>query len=165
MARLAAGHQTKDTVTRSKHFIRPIAICVFRHHGRILVAEGFDPLKQQTFYRPLGGSIEFGELSRDTIVREMREELDAEATELRFLGALENAFTYNGEPGHEIVLVYDGRFSDTTIYERPVLYGREDSGAHFKAVWKPLADWRDAAAPPLYPDGLLALLQEKTPAA
>ena len=29
--------------------IRPIAICVFRHDGRILAAEGYDPLKAQVF--------------------------------------------------------------------------------------------------------------------
>jgi hypothetical protein len=43
-----------------KNKIRPIAICVFRHKDRILVAEGYDPVKKQTFYRPLGGVIEFG---------------------------------------------------------------------------------------------------------
>lgn len=41
--------------------IRPLAICVFRHAGRILVAEGTDEVKGETFYRPLGGAIEFGE--------------------------------------------------------------------------------------------------------
>ncbi|MEZ4517114.1 MAG: hypothetical protein R3C44_09860 [Chloroflexota bacterium] len=43
--------------------IRPIAICLFSHNGRVLAAEGYDPIKQQTFYRPLGGTIEFGETS------------------------------------------------------------------------------------------------------
>jgi len=40
--------------------IRPIAICAFLRNNRILVAEGFDPVKDETFYRPLGGGIEFG---------------------------------------------------------------------------------------------------------
>ena len=44
-----------------KNRIRPLAICVFLNNNRILVAEGYDPIKQQTFYRPLGGGIEFGE--------------------------------------------------------------------------------------------------------
>ncbi|HEX5141250.1 MAG TPA: hypothetical protein VFX19_09915, partial [Dehalococcoidia bacterium] len=47
--------------------IRPIAIVVFRRpDGAILVAPGFDTVKQQHFYRPLGGEIEFGELAEDT---------------------------------------------------------------------------------------------------
>jgi len=43
--------------------IRSIAICVFRHKNHILVAEGYDPVKDEYFYRPLGGGIEFGETS------------------------------------------------------------------------------------------------------
>jgi hypothetical protein len=35
-----------------KHKIRPLAIGIFRRDDRILVCEGYDPIKQQTFYRP-----------------------------------------------------------------------------------------------------------------
>jgi len=40
--------------------IRPLAIYLFRDGDRILVGEGNDPVKRETFYRPLGGGIEFG---------------------------------------------------------------------------------------------------------
>ncbi len=140
--------------------IRPIAICVFQHDGRILACEFIDPVNQQTFYRPLGGAIEFGEYSADTLARELREELDAAVTGLRYLGMLENVFTYNGQRGHEIVLVYGGAFVDRSLYERPWLDGAEDDGQPFRAVWLPLADCRRPAAPPVYPTGLLELLEE-----
>ena len=42
--------------------IRPIAICVFRHDGRIPAAEGYDPIKEQAFDR-LIGSQSFGQLN------------------------------------------------------------------------------------------------------
>ena len=71
-----------------KDAIRAIAICVFRHGDKILAAEGFDSIKQQTFYRPLGGTIEFGEHSSETVRRELLEELGAEVTNLRYLGTL-----------------------------------------------------------------------------
>ena len=45
--------------------IRPLALCIFLHQNKILVAEGYDPKKNQIFYRPLGGGIEFGERSND----------------------------------------------------------------------------------------------------
>lgn len=138
--------------------IRPLAICVFTHSGRILVAEGYDPVKGETFYRPLGGAIEFGERGVDTLARELREELDADVVGLRFLGSLENIFVYNGQHGHEIVLVYDGAFADRRLYERPELAGREHDGTTFRAVWKSLDDFHNDAAP-LYPDGLLALIR------
>jgi len=53
-----------------KDAIRALAICVFSNGNKILVSEGFDSIKQQLFYRPLGGTIEFGEHSSETIRRE-----------------------------------------------------------------------------------------------
>ena len=88
--------------------IRPLAICVFSHNNKILVSEEHDPSKGETFYRPLGGGIEFGEHSIDTIHRELMEKIGAEVKDLVYLGTLENIYIFNGIPGHEIVQVYDG---------------------------------------------------------
>jgi 8-oxo-dGTP pyrophosphatase MutT (NUDIX family) len=114
----------------------------------------------QSFYRPLGGAIEFGETAAATITREMAEELGAAVTELRYLGTVENIFSYNGQIGHEIVMVYDGKFVDSSLYDRPVIAGAEDDGETIRAVWVNLADCRDPAAPPVYPTGLLGLLAD-----
>jgi len=138
--------------------VRPIAIGIFRRNDCILVCEWYDPLKQQTFYRPPGGTIEFGEYGYQTVARELREEIGAEVTGLRYLGTLENIFTYNGQAGHEIVLVYAGEFTDPALYAAESVQGTEN-GNPLKAVWQPLARWQDQPAAPLYPDGLLALLR------
>jgi 8-oxo-dGTP pyrophosphatase MutT (NUDIX family) len=138
--------------------IRPLAICVFSRDGRILAAEGFDPLKQETFYRSLGGGIEFGETGEETARRELREEIGAEVAEVHYLGALENIFTFNGQPGHEIVLVYDGRFADETLYAQTEIHGQEDEELGFIATWKALDEFGPGA--PLYPDGLVEMLRE-----
>ena len=140
------------------NLIRPIAICVFRHDGRILAGEFYDPIKRQNFYRPLGGAIEFGETSADTITREIAEELGAAVTGLRYLGTVENIFTFNGQTGHEIVMVYDGAFADASLYDQWVIEGVEDDGESLRAVWLELAECNDPAAPPVYPTGLLELL-------
>lgn len=141
--------------------IRPLAICVFRHRDRILVAEGYDPVKQQTFYRPLGGGIEFGERSEETICREVMEELGVEVApgSLKYLGAVENIFTFNGTPGHEIVLVYDGLLKDSELYDRAVIIGQEvDMGESFTALWKRLDEF-GVGKSILYPTGLRELLE------
>ena len=140
-------------------YIRPLAICVFRDGNRILVSEGFDPVKQQTFYRPLGGGIEFGERGEDTLRREMREELDAEISDVKYLGAIENIFTFAGNRGHEIVMVYDASFVDAALYARAELDGFENGAPNprFKAVWKSLDEF-DPVRAPVYPDGLVELL-------
>lgn len=143
--------------------IRPLAICVFRRGDMILAAEGYDAVKQQTFYRPLGGKIEFGEYGEDTVRREIMEEIGEKVHSLRYLGTLQNIFTFNGKPGHEIVLIYDGAFVDESVYSRDVLHGVEDDDEHggdFKAVWKSL-DFFRAGHAPLYPDGLVDLLTQR----
>lgn len=74
-------------------YIRPLALVLFRRDdGAILVAPGFDPVKQQRFYRPLGGGIEFGERAEDALRREIQEEIGAELRAPRLLGVLENTF-------------------------------------------------------------------------
>jgi len=138
--------------------IRPLAICIFSHRGRILAAKGHDPIKLQHFYRPLGGGIEFGEPAVETLHRELREELGVEIKDLRYIGALENIFTFNGMIGHEIVFVYDGAFIDASLYEREQIEGREDSdNLQFTVEWKRLDEFTDEA--PMYPDGLIDLLR------
>jgi 8-oxo-dGTP pyrophosphatase MutT (NUDIX family) len=143
-----------------KHFIRPIAICVVRRHDDILVFEGYDAVEDETFYRPLGGAIEFGEYSRDAVIREVREEIGQDLASLRFLGVVENMFTCNDKPGHEIVMVYEGEFASPALYAIEGIEGVEDSGEEIKVLWMPLQHFRDGLSP-LYPDGLLDLLPRR----
>lgn len=143
--------------------IRPIAICVFLTHNKILVAEGYDPVKVETFYRPLGGGIEFGESSKETICREIMEEVNAEVDQdsLRYLGAVENRFMFNGLPGHEIVLVYDGALKESGLYAQDVILGKEANGEDICAVWKDLDEFITGKSI-LYPTGLVEMLVDKT---
>lgn len=141
--------------------VRPLAVCVFRRGEDLFVAEGYDSTKREVFYRPLGGAIEFGEHSREAAVREIREEIGQEIANLRYLGTLESIFTCDGQPGHEIVLVYAAEFADPALYEQESVKGMEEGGLPFQALWKPIADFERGEAP-LYPEGLLQLLKENT---
>lgn len=139
--------------------IRPLAICLFTHDDKILVAEEFDPTKQEKFFRPIGGGIEFGEYAAETIVRETMEELGAAVRDVRYLFTIENLFVFDGEPGHEIVLVHDGAFVDESLYAREVIAGQETTGGAFQAFWKSRRELQDDARP-LYPSRLLERLSE-----
>lgn len=138
--------------------IRPIALCVTRREGYLLVSEGYDSVKRDRYYRPLGGTIEFGERSGETVAREMAEELSAEVRNVRWLGVLENIFVFNGQAGHEIVMLYEADFADEAMYERNPIWGREDDGSLIKAVWKPMDDFK-AGRGRLVPEGLLTMLE------
>lgn len=145
-----------------KQRIRVLALCVFRRDDKILVAAGYDNIKQQAFYRPIGGGIEFGETAVAAVTREVREEINAEVKNLRYLGTLENIFVYNGETGHEIVMMFDGAFVDE--YRNADDYsvqGIDDGEVLFTAEWKSLEFFRQGNAP-LYPDGLLQLLDAQS---
>lgn len=138
--------------------IRPIALCVFFNNNRILVFEGHDPIKGETFYRPLGGGIEFGERSEDAVRRELKEEINVDVGEVRYLGTLENIFTFNGNSYHEIVLIYDGTLIESGLYDQAVIKGKEANGDDIRAMWKSLDEFESGGLI-LYPNGLLNLIR------
>lgn len=140
--------------------IRPLALCLFRHEGRILVSRAYDTVKQDYYCRPLGGGIEFGERGAEAIVREIREELGTEIEDVRWLGTVENIFTCEGALGHEIVLIFDAVFTDSSLYEQPLLHGHEAGAATeaFTAKWKSLEELADGSAR-LVPEGLADFLR------
>jgi ADP-ribose pyrophosphatase YjhB (NUDIX family) len=138
-------------------------VCIIKRNDSILVAEGYDRIKQERFYTPLGGEIRFGELGHAAVERELEEEIGAKVADIEFIGTLENIFTFQGIPGHEIVLAYRARFIDLSFYERALIEGSEDSPEHggaFKATWEPLSRFMNGRVP-LYPNGLLNLIRNQ----
>ena len=140
---------------------RPLALAVIRSGDRILVFDVPDRVRGVLGYRPLGGTIEFGKRGEAAIVREIREEIEAELVDVRYVETLENIFEYLGRPGHELVRVYEGRLADEALYERETIVAREENGSRLRCVWKPIADFE--RGDPLYPDGLLELLRRRAP--
>lgn len=139
--------------------IRVIAICVFSDQGRILLAQGIDPSTGERFFRPLGGEVEFGERAADAVRREIREELALEIEAPNLTGVLENHFTYGGKASHEIVFVFDARFANPSVYASPEI-------PMVEAVWSGPAIWKrldelHVGPQPVYPEGLLALLESQ----
>jgi len=82
--------------------IETIARGVFLRDGRLLVCQ---PKAGGRCYLP-GGHIDFGETARQALVREIREELAAEATAGEFLAVSEDSFAQNGETHCEINLYF-----------------------------------------------------------
>jgi len=137
--------------------IRPIALAVPRRGEDLLVLEKHDPTKGQTFYRPLGGGIEFGETAELAVCRELREELAVELLDVRRLGVLENIFHGFGRDGHEIAFIFGCRLVDQAVYERDVV-GKILDNAGTKVMWRSLSTFNSGS--PLYPEGLADLLSQ-----
>ena len=114
--------------------IRVLALGLIRHGDRTFISEGYDPVKQQTFYRAMGGGVDFGETSYEALQREFQEEIQAELTNIKYLGCLENLFTFNGKQGHEILQVYQCDFVDPKFYQLEELFFAEGERKK-KALW------------------------------
>lgn len=139
--------------------IRPLALGIVWRGDELLVFEAHDRIKNETYYRPLGGGIELGERGHETLRREFREEIDVELASARYLATLENIFTCNGARGHEIVLLYEATLAEPSLYERETFEVHEENET-LTARWMPLRIFQKDG-PPLYPDGLLELLTGK----
>ena len=97
--------------------IRPIALGLAIKNNKLLVSEGFDKVKNETFYRCLGGGIEFLEKSEEALKREFLEEINVDIIVKDFLGISENIFTYQGKKAHELILFYSIDISDENYQE------------------------------------------------
>jgi 8-oxo-dGTP pyrophosphatase MutT (NUDIX family) len=116
--------------------IRPVALGAVRRDDELLVAEFDDPDTGEVFYRLLGGGVEFGEHSRNTVVREFEEELGIQFHVDRCIGTFEDIFEFDGAPAHEIWRVYSGDIAESWPYEQSSFDFREpDLDVTLTAHW------------------------------
>lgn len=124
-----------------KGTVRVIVLGLIRSGDRIFVSECCDPVKQETFYRALGGGVEFGEHSIDALQREFQEEIKAELTNIKYLACLENFFIFNGQAGHELIQLYQCEFVEPKFYQlESVAFA--DGEWVFTALWMPIERFR-----------------------
>ena len=97
--------------------IRPIALGLAIKNNKLLVSEGFDKVKNEIFYRCLGGGIEFLEKGKEALKREFLEEINVDIIVKDFLGISENIFTYQGKKAHELILFYSIEIPDKNYQE------------------------------------------------
>lgn len=130
---------------------------IVRRGEELLVYEGTDPADDATFYRPLGGGIEFGELGTEALHREFDEELGVSLADPTYVETVENVFTYDGERYHELVRVYEADIVEDWPYDRDRFrFTEPDTGGEHTACWKRPDEFRSGDV--LYPEELLGLL-------
>jgi len=118
-----------------------------------------------SFWALPGGGPEFQELSHETVVRELREELHAEVDVDRLVFVIEHTFRrrQDGSPAHHIDFVYLVNLDDREIVARvePWVAPGLESYGNLLYHWLPL-DQVDEH-PGLYPVCLRPLLQDSLP--
>jgi ADP-ribose pyrophosphatase YjhB (NUDIX family) len=145
-----------STRWRPAPHVRPVAIGLVRRGNELLVVGVEDDSGATIGWRPLGGTIEPGELAADTLRREFVEETGLALAEPTLLTVIENIYEHHGTTGHEIVFVFEAAFAEPDAYRRQA-FRFQDGGVDNRACWIEAERFRSGEAP-LFPAGLVEML-------
>lgn len=135
---------------------RASSLCIVKRRESILL-EQFPEEDGVITFRPVGGTIEYGEDSKSAVVREVKEEINMDIIEPKLIGIIENIYPCYGQIGHEYDFIYEARFTNSDAYEKNVFEGIEGD-KRFLAVWKNLSEFKENPRYKLVPDGLYEML-------
>ena len=96
------------TIDVGKYKLNVRAAGVIIHNGKILVHKN----GKTNHYALVGGRVEIGENSADTIKREIKEELGKNIEIIEYLSTIENFFESKGSKYHEIMFLYKIEFTN-----------------------------------------------------
>jgi hypothetical protein len=88
------------------------------------------------------------------------EELSQEIHVGRMISSFENIFTFGGQSGHEIIMLFTADFIDKSVYEMKELDIFESGMPIAKAVWRSLSEIKDEGSK-IYPDGLDRVIDDQ----
>ena len=134
--------------------IRPVVLGIAIKNNKILVSEYYDASTNKTFYRCLGGGIEFLEKSDVALKREFLEELGIKITLKDFLAIEENIFTFEGKDAHELVFIYNIDINDSDYKDEYSILDMEKDNI---AKWIDIEDFRSKKRT-IYPQEILKYL-------
>ncbi len=146
------------SVWRPAPRIRFKALGLHWRGGRLLAAEVLDDAGRVKGVRPLGGSVEFGETAEAAVIREFREELGITVEIVGPPAFLENIYTHEGSPGHEVLAIFELAFPAGAFADGGRIAFAEDDGSRCFADWFALDELDGPGLPQLYPVGLKAHL-------
>ena len=84
------------------------AACIIKHNNKVLLHKS----DAKDHYCLIGGRVELGENSENTIRREIKEELGKEIDIIGYVSTIENFFKFEGSKYHEYMFVYEAEFRD-----------------------------------------------------
>ncbi|MFK7950012.1 MAG: NUDIX domain-containing protein [Saprospiraceae bacterium] len=136
--------------------IRPMVLTIIQRNNEILVSKGQHLINGQPHYRPLGGGIDFGEKSHETVAREMMEEINVEVKNIEFLEVIESLFhSRDGTPRHHIIFLYKAEFVDASNYNIESFEIIEDYFTEqVFGEWKPIEPFKNGTVT-LHPKPIL----------
>ncbi|WP_459502924.1 NUDIX domain-containing protein [Bacillus sp. C1] len=129
--------------------LRAEAIILSEDHSKVLVQCD----NQETFYRFLGGSIEFGETACEAIIRELLEEYDLEVKIGELAIVNEHLFEIEGKLHHQCTLFHWCKLAASM---NEVLHHKEHE--NIILTWKNIQELKDKQT---YPEGIVSFIEQK----
>lgn len=96
------------TIDVGEYKLNVRAAGVMIHNGKVLVHKNMN----SNHYALIGGRVEIGENSADTVKREIKEELGKDVQITGYVSTIENFFEMKGSKYHEIMFVHKIEFTD-----------------------------------------------------
>ncbi|WDF49103.1 NUDIX domain-containing protein [Paenibacillus sp. KACC 21273] len=148
--------------------IRTVCLCLLQQDQRFLFQRIENMHESKTMYRPIGGTMEYGESSLVTVKREVKEEIHVDIIHPVLQYVIENHFEYTEQDqstgvsvqglGHEITFIYSAHVDDPLFYKQDIVYGIESNEVSYEAEWKTLHELKEDPDALVVPEGLLELL-------
>lgn len=137
---------------------RANALGIIYRDNHILLEENEGKHSKGTglYYRPIGGTIELGEKSSETLLREFHEELAVEIIIRGYITCIENIYEIEGSIGHEITQIYEAAFKDPALYQKELFQVVEGNRITY-AKWFDVEEFLDGKKI-LFPEGLIEVL-------
>ena len=140
--------------SNSNFNIQCVSIGLISNKSDLLVYQVTDQVSNNSFFRLIGGHIEFGESAVEALKREFKEEIDQEIININSLGVFENIFFYKGKEQHEFVSLFSCDFSNKEMYKKKEIIGYEGPSRTFNARWIDINQFKNNHKI-LYPDQIL----------
>ena len=110
--------------------IEIIARALIIKNNKILLCRGVS--EGEHYFLP-GGHVEFGESGEITLKREMREEVNADISNLNYVGLFENKFSQKEKIHHEINIIYTAEIENENVVSQE---------AHIIFEWMPFGEFK-----------------------
>ena len=139
---------------RPQDTIRAKVIGIARKENRILVCEVLNDHGVLKGWCPLGGGVEFGEMSENALKREISEELGCNIVISGEPMVFESIFEHHGYKGHEIIFAFQISLDAAQIYAKERFQIYESNGRTHWVQWVPIEKFQSGEAI-LFPNALL----------
>lgn len=124
------------TIDVEEYKLNVRAACVIIHNNKILLHKN----ENSNHYAIIGGRVEIGEDSENTVIREIKEEIGKNIKITGYIATIENFFKMKNKKYHEILFVHKAEFINEEDKKITTTLKNIEGKDYLKYEWVDLAD-------------------------